>query len=145
MTCRIVVLISGSGSNLQSLLDASQGGELGDADVVAVLSNKPGAYGLETAFASDFGPDGAPCVAILAEYDALPHIGHACGHNLIAVSGVGAGLALAALGPRVPGRVRVLGTPAEEQQGGKIELLNRHAFEDIDVALMVHPSPGMSL
>ena len=104
------------------------------------LDVSPGAYGLETAFASDFGPDGAPCVAILAEYDALPHIGHACGHNLIAVSGVGAGLALAALGPRVPGRVRVLGTPAEEHGCGKERMAREGALDGVDAAMMMHPS-----
>jgi metal-dependent amidase/aminoacylase/carboxypeptidase family protein len=78
---------------------------------------------------------------------ALPGIGHACGHNLICEAGVGAFLgAKAALeAGECSGGVVLYGTPAEEQQGGKIELLNRHAFEYIDVALMVHPSPGMSL
>ena len=64
----------------------------------AGLEVSQGVYGLETAFAAEFGPEQGPCVALLAEYDALPQIGHACGHNLIAASGVGAGLALAGLG-----------------------------------------------
>jgi metal-dependent amidase/aminoacylase/carboxypeptidase family protein len=78
-----------------------------------------GAYGLNTAFESEFGPPEAPRVAILAEYDALPGIGHACGHNLIATSGLGAALALAKLRDRLHGRVRFLGTPAEERGAGK--------------------------
>jgi amidohydrolase len=97
------------------------------------------AYGLETAFDGRAGRDG-PTVALLAEYDALPGIGHACGHNLIAAAAVGAGLALADLGPRLPGRLRVLGTPAEEQGGGKELLARAGAFEDVDAALMVHPA-----
>jgi metal-dependent amidase/aminoacylase/carboxypeptidase family protein len=72
------------------------------------------AYGLETAFVARFGAEGAPVVALLAEYDALPEIGHACGHNLIATAAIGAGLALAELGDRLPAHVHVLGTPAEE-------------------------------
>ena len=106
----------------------------------AGLSVEAGAYGLPTAFASDFGPPDAPCVALLAEYDALPEVGHACGHNLIATAGVGAGLALAALGERLPGRVRILGTPAEERGGGK-ELMSRAgALDGVDAALMMHPA-----
>ncbi|MGH0031798.1 MAG: M20/M25/M40 family metallo-hydrolase [Myxococcota bacterium] len=89
----------------------------------AGLEVQAGAYGLETAFASEFG-SGDACVAVLAEYDALPEIGHACGHNLIATAGVGAGLALASVADRLPGRVRVLGTPAEERGCGK-ELMAR--------------------
>ena len=106
----------------------------------AGLSVEAGAFGLETAFASDFGPDGAPCVALLAEYDALPKIGHACGHNLIATASVGAGLALATLSERIPGRVRVLGTPAEEHGGGKELMARNGALEGVDAALMMHPA-----
>jgi amidohydrolase len=108
----------------------------------AGLRVAPGAYGLETAFESEFGKDtprGA-CVALLAEYDALPGIGHACGHNLIATAAVGAGLALAALGSRLPGHVRLLGTPAEERGGGKELMAQRGAFDGVDAALMVHPA-----
>jgi amidohydrolase len=97
------------------------------------------AYGLETAFESRVGAEG-PTVALLAEYDALPGIGHACGHNLIAAAALGAGLALAALGARLPGRLRVLGTPAEEQGGGKELLARAGAFDGVDAALMVHPA-----
>ncbi len=110
----------------------------------AGIEVEPGAYGLPTAFAAEFGPTGAPCVALLAEYDALPGIGHACGHNLIATAGVGAGLALAALGRALPGRVRVLGTPAEEHGCGKELMARRGAFEGVDAALMIHPA-GVNL
>ena len=97
------------------------------------------AYGLATAFEARTGSSG-PTVALLAEYDALPGIGHACGHNLIATAALGAGLALASLGTRLPGRVRVLGTPAEEAGCGKELLARAGAFEDVDAALMVHPA-----
>jgi amidohydrolase len=110
----------------------------------AGLEVEPGAYGLETAFAAEFGAAGAPCVALLAEYDALPEIGHACGHNLIATAGIGAGLALATLGERLPGRIRVLGTPAEERGGGKELMAREGAFDGVDAALMIHPS-GVNL
>jgi amidohydrolase len=105
----------------------------------AGLEVEAGAYGLETAFASEFGA-GEACVAVLAEYDALPEIGHACGHNLIAASGVGAGLALAALGDRLPGRVRILGTPAEERGCGKELMARQGALDGVDAAMMMHPS-----
>jgi len=104
------------------------------------LEVKAGAYGLETAFETRFAADGGPCVALLAEYDALPGMGHACGHNLIATAALGAGLALRRLGDRVPGRVRLLGTPAEEQGGGKELMAREGAFEGVDAALMVHPA-----
>jgi metal-dependent amidase/aminoacylase/carboxypeptidase family protein len=104
------------------------------------LEVEAGAFGLETAFASEFGPRGGPCVAVLAEYDALPDMGHACGHNLIAAAGVGAGLALASLGSALPGRVRVLGTPAEEHGGGKELMARRGALDGVDAAMMMHPS-----
>ena len=110
-----------------------------DAVRKAGLEVLPGAYGLETAFASEFGPPGA-CVAVLAEYDALPDIGHGCGHNLIATAGVGAGLALASLGAALPGRVRLLGTPAEERGCGKELMARRGALDGVDAALMIHPA-----
>jgi len=105
----------------------------------AGLTVERGAYGLETAYATEFG-QGESCMSILSEYDALPGIGHACGHNVIATMGLGASLALASLGERLPGRVRYLGTPAEEQGGGK-EIMARHgAFDGVDASMMVHPS-----
>jgi len=111
-----------------------------DALRKAGLDVESPAGGLDTAFATSFGSDTGPTVALLAEYDALPEIGHACGHNLIATASVGAGLALAALDAPLPGRVRVLGTPAEEKGGGKELMLRRGAFEGIDCALMIHPA-----
>ncbi len=97
------------------------------------------ACGLETAFISDFG-FGDACVGILSEYDALPGIGHACGHNIIATAGLGAALALASLKDRLPGRIRYLGTPAEETGNGKELMAQKGAFEGLDAAMMVHPS-----
>lgn len=96
-------------------------------------------FGLDTAFAAEFGVAG-PYVALLSEFDALPEVGHACGHNIIAVTGLGATLALASLGKDLPGRVRYLGTPAEEDGGGKEIMARRGAFDGIDCAMMVHPS-----
>jgi len=113
---------------------------LSDAIERAGLEVERSAYGLETAFCSDFGGAGGARVALLAEYDALPDIGHACGHNLIATAGVGAGLALARLGDVLPGRIRILGTPAEETGGGKELMARNGAFEGVDAAMMIHPS-----
>ena len=97
--------------------------------------------GVETAFRCVAGA-GSPTVCICAEYDALPEIGHACGHNLITEAAVAAFAgALAALGDGQPGTVMLLGTPAEEGGGGKVELLNRGAFSEVDCAMMVHPAP----
>ena len=103
------------------------------------LEVEPHAHGLETAFLARAGSTG-PTIAVLCEYDALPGIGHACGHNIIATAGLGAGLAAAAVAEEVGGRVVVMGTPAEEGGGGKILLARRGAFEGIDAALMVHPA-----
>ncbi|MEE9278137.1 MAG: M20 family metallopeptidase [Dehalococcoidia bacterium] len=99
-----------------------------------------GAYRILTAFEARAG-SGAPAVAVLCEYDALPGIGHGCGHNLIAIAGVAAGLALKAALNDGDGAVVVLGTPAEEGGGGKIEMIDRGAFERIDAAMMLHPAP----
>ena len=101
------------------------------------------AYGLPTAFAARLG-SGQPQVAVLCEYDALPGIGHACGHNIIAAAGAGAGAALAGLMQETGGTLVVLGTPAEEGGGGKILMARQGAFEGVDAAMMVHPA-GMDL
>ena len=106
----------------------------------AGLGVETGVHGLETAFSAEFGADGSPCVALLAEYDALPEMGHACGHNLIATASVGAGLALASVADKLPGRVRVLGTPAEEHGCGKELMAREGALDGVDAALMMHPS-----
>ncbi|CAN7999458.1 unnamed protein product, partial [Ixodes hexagonus] len=104
-------------------------------------------YLLPTAFRAEFGGSG-PCVAFLCEYDALPGIGHACGHNLIAESSVAAAIgAKAALEARESshnGRIVVLGTPAEENGSGKQLLIDKGAFKDLDVAMMAHPVPTSS-
>lgn len=105
----------------------------------AGLSVKRGAYGLPTAYEAEFG-SGDSCVAILSEYDALPGIGHSCGHNVIAVMGLGASIALSALKADLPGRVRYLGTPAEEKGGGKEIMAQAGAFDGVDAAMMVHPA-----
>jgi len=101
---------------------------------------RTGVADLPTAFDARFG-SGDLVVGILAEYDALPEIGHACGHNVIAASAVGAGLALAPLADALGITVRVIGTPAEETGGGKVLMLERGVFDDVATALMVHPGP----
>jgi len=107
------------------------------------LDARQSVYGLATALEARFG-DGGPTVALLSEYDALPGIGHACGHNIIATTALGAALALSGLGARLPGRVRWLGTPAEERGGGKEIMARNGAFEGVDAALMIHPA-GVNL
>lgn len=99
------------------------------------------AYGLDTAFVARAGSNGGPHVVLCAEFDALPEIGHACGHNLIASISSGAGHALLPLADELGFRLTVLGTPAEECAGGKVRLLEAGAFEGVDAALMVHPTP----
>ena len=94
---------------------------------------------LPTAFRARAGSGAGPRVAILAEYDALPEIGHACGHNLIAAGALGAFLALARQKGGINGTVELVGTPAEEGGGGKIRLLEAGVFEGVDAAMMFHP------
>jgi amidohydrolase len=96
--------------------------------------------GLDTAFRADYG-SGPLVVGICAEYDALPGIGHACGHNIIAASAVGAALALAEVADDLGLTVVLLGTPAEEAGGGKVLLLNAGTFDDIAATVMIHPGP----
>jgi len=98
-----------------------------------------GVAGVDTAFRATLETGAGPTIAILCEYDALPGIGHACGHNVIATSGVGAGAALAAVKSQLPrGRVLVIGTPAEEGGGGKVKLIEGGVFKDVDCAMMIH-------
>lgn len=97
--------------------------------------------GLDTAFRADFG-SGPLVVGVCAEYDALPDIGHACGHNIIAASGVGTALALADVADELGLTVALLGTPAEESGGGKVLMLRAGAFDNVAVAVMVHPGPS---
>ncbi len=102
------------------------------------------AHGLETAFEATIGTEG-PRVVICCEYDALPKVGHACGHNIIATSALGAGMALVPVVEELGIRVTVLGTPAEEGGGGKVDLINAGAFEDAAASMMVHPGPDNML
>ncbi len=113
---------------------------VGDALAGAGFHVTPGYLGFETALLAEAG-SGPTVIGIMAEYDALPGLGHACGHNLIASSSVGAGIALAGLADELGLTVRVYGTPAEEGGGGKIELIDAGAFGDLDLAMMVHPAP----
>ena len=97
-----------------------------------------GIVDLPTAFDATYG-SGELVIAICAEYDALPEIGHACGHNIIAAAAVGAGIALATVADELGITVRVIGTPAEETGGGKVLMLERGAFDGVGAAMMVHP------
>ena len=121
-----------SSARLVSMLDA------------AGLSVETGVAGLDTAFVATAG-SGPLTVAICAEYDALPGIGHACGHNVIAAAAVGAGLALAPLADDLGLTVKVIGTPAEEGGGGKILMLDAGVFDGVHAAMMAHPAPDESL
>lgn len=100
--------------------------------------------GLPTAVAGAFG-SGPLHVAVIAEYDALPGVGHACGHNIICAAAVGAALGLAAIAGEAGLRVSLIGTPAEEGGGGKIRLLEEGAFSGVHAAMMVHPAPRDTL
>ena len=93
---------------------------------------------LSTAFRASYGK-GKPAIATLAEYDALPDLGHACGHNLIATCAVGAGVASKLAIDQFGGSILVIGTPAEELYGGKVKMAENGAFNDLDAAMMVHP------
>ncbi|MGH4009984.1 MAG: M20/M25/M40 family metallo-hydrolase, partial [Pseudonocardiaceae bacterium] len=101
------------------------------------VGHAPG--GLLTAFIADAGTCG-PTVAIFCEYDALPDLGHACGHNVIAAAGLGAAAALCGLGDRMTGRVRLVGSPAEEGGGGKVLLARAGVLRDVRAAMLVHPN-----
>jgi len=99
-----------------------------------------GVAGLPTSFvAVARGARPGPAVAILAEYDALPDVGHGCGHNLIAGSALGSGMVLGRLRGRLAGEIRIIGTPAEETVGGKVLMAREGIFEGLDAALMIHP------
>jgi amidohydrolase len=102
------------------------------------VSVERGAGGVETAFVAEAG-SGGPLVAILGEYDALPGIGHGCGHNLMGTAAIGAFLALRDTLDGVRGRVRVIGCPAEERGNGKVQMMKGGAFDGVDAALMYHP------
>ncbi len=113
------------------------------ANIAALLKRhghevEAGYGGLETAFRARVGPKG-PAVALLAEYDALPEIGHACGHNLIAMSNVGAFLLAAQRHKQLQVGIELIGTPAEESGGGKIDLLDAGVFRESVAVLSSHP------
>src|SRR5881397_2045520 len=102
--------------------------------------------GIETSYRGDAsGKSGGPRVAILAEYDALADLGHGCGHNLIAMIGTAAAVGVRAVIAEVEGAVAAIGTPAEEGGGGKVALLRASGFDDVDAAMMIHPTTGRSL
>lgn len=124
--------------------------ELGFQEVKAVswLSNylenngfcvEKGVAGLATAFRATYGEE-KPKIAVLAEYDALPGIGHGCGHNIIAASAVGAAVTSKIVVDNLGGSIIVLGTPGEETFGSKIDMIKAGIFDDVDVAMMMHPS-----
>lgn len=97
-----------------------------------------GSCELPTAFKASYG-QGTPRIAFLAEYDALPELGHACGHNIIAASAAGAGIACKAAVDQLGGTILVIGTPGEEYHGCKALMVQRGAFDEVDVAMMIHP------
>ena len=99
------------------------------------------AAGLPTAFVAE-GGTGSRTVGVVAEYDALPGLGHACGHNVIAAAALGAAHALQAVASELDLRIRVIGAPAEEGGGGKIPLLEAGVFDGLEAALMIHPGPA---
>ncbi|MEK7862006.1 MAG: amidohydrolase, partial [Chloroflexota bacterium] len=102
--------------------------------------------GIETAYRADAqGKAPGPRVALLAEYDALADLGHGCGHNLIAMIGVAAAVAVREVMADLPGSISAIGTPAEEGGGGKVALLRAGGFDDVDAAMMIHPTTGRSL
>lgn len=103
------------------------------------MQTERSAHGLHTAFRAESGAGDGPLVIFCSEYDALPGIGHACGHNLIGVASAAAGAALAEVAGMLGGRSVVLGTPAEEAFGGKVMLLERGAFDGATASMMVHP------
>lgn len=114
-------------------------------DVLTAILEREGvdvtrkAFGMDTAFDAVVGAEGST-IAVCLEYDALPGVGHACGHNIIATAGLGASLAAASLTGDAGGRVRILGTPAEERGGGKEVAIRGGALEGVDVAMMIHPA-----
>jgi len=107
-------------------------------------------FGMDTAFKAVYkGAGEGPVVAILCEYDALPGVGHGCGHNIIGTAGLGAGIAASKLMGGLPGEVWVIGTPAEEGHGpyggAKVKMVEGGVFEDVDVSYMIHPTTGPTM
>ncbi len=105
------------------------------------FSIEKGLAGLPTSFrATSPNYTGEPAVALLAEYDALPELGHACGHNLIGPASIGAAAAIHHLNFQTEGQLLVIGTPAEEGGGGKITMIREGIFDKVNAAMMIHPS-----
>jgi len=102
------------------------------------LDIERGVFGVDTALAASVGS--GPTVCVMSEYDALPGIGHGCGHNVIAAAGLGTAIALSRIAGDAGGRLLYLGTPAEEGGGGKIEMARHGALDGVDIAMMVHPA-----
>ncbi|AKG53502.1 p-aminobenzoyl-glutamate to p-aminobenzoate hydrolase [Dehalogenimonas sp. WBC-2] len=102
-----------------------------------------GIAGLKTAFRAIYGK-GKPVIALVGEYDALPEVGHACGHNLIGTASAGAAVALKQVADEFGGQIQFIGTPAEELFGGKIIMVQKGIFDNLDAALMVHPESGVN-
>ena len=101
-----------------------------------------GLAGIPTAFRARKGNPEGPRVAFLAEYDALPEIGHACGHNVIAASALAAAIGLGSIAAELPGQVQLIGTPAEETSGTKVEMVKKGVFDELEAALMIHGHSG---
>ena len=113
-------------------------GLLTDALEAAGFTVTRHAAGLDTAFVATYGS--GPAVGVICEFDALPEIGHGCGHNIIASLGLGAALAAADVADQAGGRVVVIGSPAEEGGGGKVLMAKHGVFDGLEAALMVHPA-----
>ncbi|MCE5207148.1 MAG: M20 family metallopeptidase [Chloroflexi bacterium] len=150
-------IITAVDSAREKILDVShqihEHPELGDQEVFAsdlltrVLESfqfkvERGYTGLPTAFCARKGNGGGPRVAFLCEYDALPEIGHGCGHNVIGSASLAAGIGLGAVVDRLGGELWVIGTPAEETNGAKVWMVEKGAFRQVDAALMIHPHDG---
>jgi amidohydrolase len=112
---------------------------IGELLTRAGFTVRSGLAAMESAFRGEWGT-GLPAIALIVEMDALPGLGHGCGHNVIAAASTGAALILRRLLPEDAARVVVVGTPGEEQGIGKVELIKAGCFDDIDFAMMVHPS-----
>lgn len=98
---------------------------------------------IETAFIGKItGKKEGPTIAFMAEYDALPEIGHGCGHNLLGVTSVGAAILLSEFIKENGGKLLVIGTPAEETDGAKVSMCKNRVFDDVDIAMIVHPTSG---
>lgn len=122
-----------------SLAEHRSAARVADALAAQGFTVTHGVAGLPTSFVAEAGT-GELVLAFCAEYDALPEVGHACGHNVIAAAAVGAGIGLAAVADELGVTVRVIGTPGEETGGGKVLMLARGVFDDVAAAMMVHPS-----